>query len=277
MIIIGDYNTLKVIKEVDFGVYLDGEEQGEILLPKRYVPENLKVDDELEVFIYFDSEDRIIATTEKPLVLAREFACLDVVSVTGVGAFLNWGLPKDLLLPFREQTSKLREGDKAIVYVYLDIESQRLVASAKTDKYLDKIPAEYTINEEVNVLIGYETELGYKAIINNKHSGIIYKNEIFQPVETGQRLKAYIKKLREDGKIDLSLQQSGLDQTEMVATQILDYLKTNNGTMNITDKSSPEIISNAFGISKKNFKKAVGNLYKKKLIILENDSIRLTE
>lgn len=274
---IGEHNTLQIVKELDFGLYLDGGEHGEILLPKRYIPEDIPKNNELEVFIYLDSEDRLIATTEKPWVKVNEFAYLEVVSVSEIGAFLRWGLPKDLLLPFREQKRKVKEGEKLIVHVYLDVISQKLVASAKVDKFLDNVPVDYRIGEEVEILIHSSTELGYKTIINNLHWGMLYKNEIFQKIKLGQRMQAYIKKIREDEKIDLSLQKSGFEQVDETAKKILDYLNANNGSMSITDKSSPEEINHIFGISKKNFKKAIGNLYKKHLIVIDDSGVRIVE
>lgn len=273
---IGEYNTLQIVKELDFGIYLDGGEHGEILLPKRYIPENIPENNELEVFIYLDSEDRLIATTEKPWVKVNEFAYLEVVSLTEIGAFLGWGLPKDLLLPFREQKRTVKEGDKIIAHVYLDSISKKLVASAKVDKFLDNVPIVYSEGEEVEILIHSTTELGYKAIINNLHWGMLYNNEIFQNLKIGQQMKAFIKKIRDDEKIDLSLQKSGFEQIDDTANLIMDYLKSNNGSMSITDKTSPEKIKQVFGISKKNFKKAIGNLYKKHLIVIKNtEEIRL--
>lgn len=274
---IGEFNTLEIVKEVEFGLYLDGGEHGEILLPKRYIPENIPENNELEVFIYLDSEDRLIATTEKPWVKVNEFAFLEVVSVSEFGAFLGWGLPKDLLLPFREQKRNVKEGDKLIVHVYLDSISQKLVASAKVDKFLNNVPIEYKQGDKVDLLIYSETELGFKAIVDELHWGMIYKNEIFQEISIGQRIKGYIKKVREDEKIDLSLQKSGGEQIDDTAKQILTYLKSNNGSMTISDKSSPQEITQVFGISKKNLKKALGNLYRKHLIVIDDAGVRIVE
>lgn len=272
---IGKYNTLKVVKEVDFGVYLDGNEHGEILLPNRYVPENINEGDSLEVFIYLDSEDRIIATTEEPLATVDEFAYLEVKAVTSLGAFLDWGLPKDLLVPFREQKTKMEEGKKYIVYIYFDIESKRIAASAKLDKFVDNLPVEYEEEQKVELLIVNKTDLGFNAIIEDAHYGVLYANEIFTNLTTGQRIFGYIKKIREDEKIDLSLYKPGYQQIDDTSEIILDYLKNNNGKLLLTDKSTPEEISNTFGISKKNFKKAIGNLYKRKLINISDDGISL--
>lgn len=273
MVEIGRTSTCKVVKIVDFGVYLDGEDFGEILMPKRYVPENCKVDDMIEAFIYLDSEDRLIATTEKPLVQVGEFAYLNVVATTKVGAFLDWGLPKDLFVPFREQKQKMEEGKSYMVYVYYDYDSDRIAASAKLDKYLDNLPPEYIEGESVNLKIAQKTDLGYKAIINELHWGIIYKNEIFTDIKLGMEVKGYIKKIREDEKIDLSLQRAGHEKIYDLSDIILMKLRDNNGVLNISDKSPAEEIYAEFGVSKKNFKKAVGNLYKKRLIKISEKRI----
>jgi predicted RNA-binding protein (virulence factor B family) len=276
MILIGKYNQLKINKEVDFGLYLDGIEEGEILLPKRYIKNDFKVGDTVEVFIYNDSEDRLIATTEKPLAIVGEFAYLQVLSVTNVGAFLNWGLSKDLLVPFSEQKTKMTEQGKYLIYIYLDAESKRIVASAKLDKYLDNIPVNYSIGEEVKIIIADETDIGYKAIINNLHWGLIYKNEIFQKLATGQKLTAFISKIRVDDKIDLALYNPEIERIDDVASNILNELKLHDGFLPYTDKSSVEEIYRIFKVSKKNFKKSIGNLYRRRLILIESNGIRIS-
>lgn len=272
---IGKLNKLRVIKEVDFGLYLDGGEEGEILIPKRYVPENTKPDDILEVFIYLDSEDRIIATTEKPLLMVGEFAYLKAVTVNQMGAFLDWGLPKDLFVPFREQKQRMEEGKQYIVTAYLDQGSKRLVGTAKIDKFLDNLPPDYEAGEEVDLLISAETDLGFNAIINNRHLGVLYKNEIYQPLKKGMRVKGYIKKVREDEKIDLVLQKPGYEKVDDLSVKIMDALKKNNGFLPITDRSDPELIYKLFGVSKKTYKKAIGALFKFRLIDIEGQGIRL--
>ncbi|MBI5538493.1 MAG: GntR family transcriptional regulator [Bacteroidia bacterium] len=272
---IGKLNSLRVVKEVDFGLYLDGGEHGEILLPKRYVPENAKPEDILEVFIYLDSEDRVIATTETPHIMVGEFACLKAVAITSMGAFLDWGLMKDLFVPFREQKQKMEEGKWYVVTVYLDYDSKRLVASAKIEKFLDNLPPEYDAGEEVDLLISGETDLGFNAIINNKHLGVLYKNEVFQPLKKGDRIKGYIKKIREDEKIDLILQKPGYQKVDNISMRIVDVLKEHKGFIAITDKSDPDTIYNLFGVSKKTFKKAIGSLYKFRVISIEDKGIRL--
>ncbi len=276
MVQIGKYNTLKVVKEVDFGLYLDGgEEHGEILLPIRYVPEDTNVDDELEVFIYLDSEDRIIATTEKPFATVGEFAFLNVSSVTQVGAFLNWGLMKDLLVPFREQKMKMQEGRSYPVYIYLDDESQRIVATAKLEPVLDNIIPDYTVGQEVELFVVERTELGYKVVINNLHTGLIYHNEMFRDVKIGDRCPGYIKKVREDDKIDVNLHKQGFEKMDDLSTKVFELLKERGGYLAVSDKSAAELIYKVFGMSKKNFKKAIGGLYKQRLISIDTEGIRI--
>ena len=277
MIEIGKFNTLTVIKLVDFGVYLDGEERGEILMPKEYVPDNCSPDDEVRVFIYFDSEDRIVATTENPYVQVGEFAFLKVVAVSGVGAFLDWGLRKDLMVPFREQRETMLEGHSYLVYAYVDKASDRIVASTKIDKYLDQVFPEYEPGQEVDVLIARKSDLGYSVIVNNAHWGLIYQNEIFQPVKIGQKLKGYIKEIREDEKIDVSLQPAGYAKIDGLSKMILDKIRDNGGVLDISDKSAPEERYNLFGCSKKNYKKAIGALFKRGMIDIDVDEIRLKE
>ncbi|NJK95496.1 MAG: GntR family transcriptional regulator [Bacteroidales bacterium] len=277
MVEVGNYNTLKIVKALDFGLYLDGEEWGEILLPKRYVPENCSPGDSIEVFIYFDSDDRIIATTEKPLARVNEFAYLQVVSVNSIGAFLDWGLMKDLLVPFREQQQTMQEGKYYLVFLYLDSDSKRIAASAKLDKFLDNIPPDYEPGQEVDLIMANQTELGYNAIINHTHWGIIYTNEVFQPLSKGMKLKGYIKKIREDDKIDISLSKPGYQRIDKVSTALLDKLKKNNGFLDLTDKSDPELIYLKLNISKKAFKMAVGALYKARLIRLDEKGIYLLD
>lgn len=278
MIQLGKYSTLKVVKELDFGMYLDGgEEFGEILLPTKYIPNGTKVGDEIEVFLYLDSEDRIIATTLKPYAQAGEFAYLQVVSVNRVGAFLDWGLPKDLLVPFREQRSEMKQGYKYIVYIYADVESRRLVASAKLNKFLDNTPVEYEYNEEVDLLVTQKTDLGWKVIVNSRHSGMIYDNEIFVPIQKGDRIKGYVKHIRRDEKLDITLQKTGYDVEAMdtLAKEIFEKLKASGGIIPLSDKSSAEEIAEIFGCSKKSYKKAIGSLYKAKLINITPKTIEL--
>lgn len=270
---IGKLNRLKVLKEVDFGVYLDGGNHGEILLPRRSVPNHCRIDDIIEVFIYLDSEDRIIATTDKPYACVGEFAFLKAVSVTSVGAFLDWGLPKDLLAPFGEQQETMTEGKFYTVFVYLD-KTERIVASSKLEKFLDDHPGDLSKGEEVDLLVCRRTDLGFNAIINNSCWGVLYKNEIFQKLEEGQKVRGYIDKIRKDQKIDLSLNKIGQENIDALSQKIIELLKKQGGFLKITDKSSPKIISEMFGASKKSYKKAIGSLYKKRIINLEEDGIR---
>ena len=275
MAAIGQINELQVVKTVDFGIYLDGGIHGEILMPKRYVPENCQPGDELSVFIYLDSEDRLVATNETPKAMVGDFALLQVISVTNIGAFLDWGLPKDLLVPFREQQQRMESGNSYLVYVYLDDESQRIVATSRLDKCLNNIPVDYEVGEEVDLIIANQTDLGYKAIIDNSHWGIIYRNEVFQNLKTGQKMKGYIKTIREDEKIDLSLQKEGYEKIDDISQGILNKLAANNNFLPLNDKSDPELIKKTFQISKKNFKKAIGALYKQRIISIEEDGIKL--
>lgn len=275
MVNIGKYNTLKVLKEVDFGVYLDGESEGEILMPIRYVPKNCQPGDMVDVFLYLDSEDRPIATTEKPYAQVGEFAMLRVKSVNKIGTFLDWGIMKDLLVPFREQKVTMIEGRSYLVYIHVDEESKRIVASAKLNKFLDKTVPEYVVGQEVDLVIESETDLGYKAIVNNLHWGILYENEVFEQLAKGIKMKGYIKKVRTDNKIDLSLQPLGYVKVDPITQMILDELKKAGGFIAVSDKSEAEEVYRVFGISKKTFKQAVGSLYKKRLITIGTDGIRL--
>lgn len=273
---LGEYNLLEVVKEVDFGVYLDGSEDGEILLPTRYVPQGCKPGDVLNVFIYLDMDERLIATTLQPYVKVGEFACLEVAWVNQYGAFLDWGLMKDLFVPFREQKMKMLKGNSYVVHVHLDEDSYRIVASAKVEKYLSKDMPEYNAGDEVEVLVWQKTDLGFKVIVDNKFGGMIFKNEIFTDVRTGMKMTAYIKLVRPDGKIDLELQKGGVKKVEDFADTLLEYIRSNGGSTPLNDKTEADVIYNTFGVSKKTFKKAVGDLYKKRLIVLEGEQgIRL--
>jgi len=275
MVEIGKYNTLKVVKSVDFGLYLNGEEHGEILLPTRYVPENVNVDDELEVFLYLDSEDRLIATTEKPLATVGEFALLEAVAVNRFGAFLNWGLPKDLMMPYSEQRHDIEVGEKYFVYIYLDKETNRIVASSKTDKFLDQSPVNYEPGDEVEIFPVFKNSIGYRVLVNEHVWGMIYHDEVFSPVKRGIKRKAYVKKVREDQKLDLTLQKPGYTAVEDFSDVLLRYINEHGGSIEITDKSDPETIKKIFNVSKKIFKKAVGKLYKDKKIQIGKDNITL--
>ena len=266
---LGQINTLKVVKTVDFGMYLDGGDEGEILLPTRYVPEGCKPGDTLDVFIYLDQDERPIATTQTPKAMVGDFAYLEVAWVNQYGAFLDWGLMKDLFCPFREQKMRMIKGNSYIVHVHLDDESYRIVASAKVDRYLSDEMPQYKHGDEVDLLIWQKTDLGFKVIIDNKFGGLVYQDQIFKYVLSGDRMKGYINNVRPDGKIDLTLQPTGRKQTKEFSDALLDYLNENNGYCNLGDKSDAEEIYERFQVSKKAFKKAVGDLYKRHLITLE--------
>ena len=272
---LGKYNQLEVVKTVDFGVYLDGGDDGEILLPSRYVPEGCKPGDVLNVFIYLDNEERLVATTLDPYVQVDEFACLEVAWVNEYGAFLDWGLMKDLFVPFREQKMKMQKGHRYVVHAHVDEDSYRIMASAKVERYLSKELPEYQPGEEVEVMAWQKTDLGYKVIVDNKFGGLVYQKEIFKPLEPGMRMQAFVRQVREDGKIDLTLQKDGLQKVGDFAEILLQYIKDNGGHTSLNDKSAAEDIYDTFGVSKKTFKKAVGDLYKKRLVILVEGGIQL--
>ena len=274
---LGKFNQLEVVKEVDFGLYLDGGEEGEILLPTRYVPEGCQVGDMLNVFLYLDIDERLIATTLTPLVQVGQFACLEVAWVNQFGAFLNWGLMKDLFVPFSEQKMKMQVGRKYVIHAHLDDESYRIVASAKVERYLSKDIPDYAPGTEVDILIWQKTDLGFKAIIDNKHSGLLYENEIFCTLETGMQMRAFVKQVREDGKVDLILQKPGFEKIDDFSKTLLDYIKEHGGRIHLNDNSPAEDIYDTFGVSKKTFKKGVGDLYKKRLISLQENGITLAE
>lgn len=272
---LGEYNHLTVTKQVDFGMYLDGGDEGEILLPSRYVPEGCKPGDELDVFIYLDNEERPVATTLVPKAKVGDFAFLEVAWVNQYGAFLDWGLMKDLFCPFREQKMKMEKGKGYIVHVHTDDESYRIVASAKVERYLDDTFPKYKKGEEVDLLVWQKTELGFKVIINNRHGGLVYRSQVFKDIHTGDRMKGYIDNVREDGKIDVTLQPTGKRQTKEFGETLLQYLKDNGGTCDLGDKSAAEDIYSRFGVSKKTFKKAVGDLYKQRIITISDNGIKL--
>lgn len=276
MIELGKYNTLRVLKSVDFGVYMDGGEGLEILMPTRYVPQGTKVGDELRCFVYQDAEARLLATTERPYATVGEFASLRIAQVNAVGAFADWGVSKELLIPHREQPQAMEVGRRYIIYIYVDEKSGRIVGSGRVDRYLDNEPPHYEANEEVDALVWRTTPLGYKAIINHRHTGLIYRNEIYRDVRLGEHLRAWVKGIREDDKIDLALQPQGyVSVIPGVEQTLLRALHLNGGRLALTDKTDPEVIASMLHCSKKNFKKAVGALYKQGRITLEEDGIRL--
>lgn len=275
MVKVGQMNRLAVVRPSDFGLLLDGGELGEILLPKRYVPKAWKTEDKLDVFVMLDSEDRLTASTATPKAMVGEFALLRVKEITKIGAFLDWGMPKDLLVPFREQRIPMKEGHSYLVYIYLDRISGRLVASAKLDRFLRNSRTLYKLGEKVELIIWQETDLGYKAIINGDRWGMVFRNDVFQPLERGQRIEGYIKQVRPDGHIDLCLHQPGYGKVTELTDVILNHLKAQGGFMSITDKNPPEEIYATFGVSKKTYKKAIGALYKKRLIEFSGNGTRL--
>lgn len=265
---IGKYNELRINRSVDFGFYLIDDAGDEVLLPKRYITEQMHIGDVINVFVYNDSENRPVATTETPTAIVGDFALMRVKAVNAVGAFLDWGLSaKDLLVPFREQRVRMQAGRSYIVHVYLDHESNRIAASAKIDKFLDNLPPRYYHRQKVDVLVVQRTELGYKVIVNNQHWGMLYQNETYTSVNIGERHTAFIKQVRDDGKIDLTLSKIEKLRVDDLSERILDAMN-GNGCLRLNDKSSPEDIMKAFSCSKKDFKKALGQLYKLKKIQL---------
>lgn len=276
MIKIGKTNNLKVVKKVDFGLYLDGGESGEILLPKRYVDESMEVGDELDVFIYCDSEDRLVATTEKPLIEVGEFGLLKAVEVNRVGAFMEWGLQKDLLVPFREQSQEIRVGGSYVVYAFLDNATKRIVGSTKLNKYVGNRIPRYSEGDTVDILAVHKTDLGYKVIVDNLFWGMIYNNDLFDPLSPGDRILAYVKTVREDGKIDVTLRERGGERVFQLANRIMGYLRDAGGEMALSDSSSPDEIKAVFQCSKKDFKKALGYLYKKGKILIADGGVTLS-
>lgn len=274
MINIGAYNELEVVKQLDFGIYLkDGDI--EILMPTKWVPQGTKIGDRLNVFIFRDSDDRLIATTVVPYAMAETFAFLEVKQVNDIGAFLDWGMDKDLLVPFREQTFRMEAGKSYVVFVYVDEKTDRLTASAKLKDFFVSEPDTIQEGDIVDLLIYSETPLGYNAVINDLYSGLLYKNEVFETIRIGDKLKGYVKRIREDNKIDLSLQKSGFELVDDVKWRILNLLKQNEGFLPLNDNSSPEEIKSKLQISKKAFKKAVGALYRERLVKLTDKGVEL--
>ena len=274
-ILLGQKNLLEAAWKVDFGMYLEGDEEGKILLPTRYVPEDLEVGDEIEVFVYLDNEERRVATTLEPKAMVGDFAYLEVAWVNEFGAFLDWGLMKDLFCPFREQKKRMETGRSYIVHVHLDEESYRIMASAKVEKWLENDTSLLSVGDKVSALIWQKTDLGFKAIIENKYGALLYDSQVFKDIHTGDRVDAYITKIRPDGKIDIALQPSGRQHTEDFAEQLLHYLQYRGGRCRLGDKSSAEEIKEQFGVSKKTYKRAIGDLYKRRLITITEDGIEL--
>lgn len=274
MIQIGDYNTLQILRDTKVGLYL-GDENEAILLPKKYVPKDFFIGDNITVFVYLDHEERPVATTLKPYIKLNEFAHLKLNYINKFGAFLDWGLEKDLFVPFKEQARPMEEGKRYLVYMFMDEKTNRLVASSKTNQFLSNENLDLQRNEEVDILISHITDAGINVIINQKHKGLAYKNEVYVDVKPGMKTKGYIKTIRPDGKIDVLLRKIGLDAIEPSSQVILDELKANRGFLRLSDNSHPEDIKTVLKMSKKNFKKALGNLYKQKLIEIKEDGIYL--
>lgn len=274
----GKYNSMKVARNVDFGAYLESDDGQEVLLPARYIQSPLQPGDEIEVFVYRDSEDRPVATTERPFAEVGEFAFLQVSDVNPIGAFLDWGIPKDILVPYREQTVKLSRGMVVLVYVYLDDVTKRIVASAKIDKFLGNCYPSYGLGDKVTALIYKRTELGYKAIVDNLFHGMIYENELYAPLEIGQPISAYVKQVRDDGKIDLVLSGSNDGRIGALMAKITKRLTEEpDGFLPLSDSSSPETIREVFQCSKKDFKKAIGHLYRDRKIVISNSGLKLNK
>ena len=272
---IGTLNTLRVVNATDRGVYLDAGELGEIFLPQPDVPDTCRTGEPLTVFLYTDSEDRPVATVQSPLAMAGDFARLKVVAETPVGAFLDWGLPKDLLVPFREQNTPMKKGRAYIVRVYLDERSQRVVASAKLDRFLSDTATDLHVGQEVELFVCTQTTLGRKVIVNRAHWGLLHSADIFQPLHSGQRLTGFVKTVRADGKIDVCLHKPGYAKVPDISVAILDALERHDGQIPVTDRSTPESIRQWFGVSKKTYKKALGALYKRRIVTLTDTQVSL--
>ena len=276
MIAIGKHASLEVIKETDFGVYLDGGPFGEILLPNYAVPKGTKKGEELSVFIYCDSEDRIIATTLEPKAIVGDFAFLSVKAVGEYGAFLDWGLSKDLFVPFREQLVRMQKGASYLVYVYLDEQTDRIVASSRLNRFVKMTSEGINADEEVDLIVAQQTDLGYKVIVNETYWGMLFRNEVFRKIQIGDRIKGFVKQVREDKKLDIVLQKQGYtNEVENTTTSLLQAITQNDGFLPLTDKSPPQDIYAQLQMSKKAFKRAVGALYKQKKIAIEKKGIRL--
>ncbi len=275
MIKIGDYNTLEILRESDQGLYIADEEGNEVLLPNRYVPKEFKIWDKIEVFVYLDNEERPVAVTDKPFIKVNEFAMLRCNQVTEHGAFLDWGLLKELFCPFKEQAFKMKAGSWYLVYCYLDEKTGRLVASSKTNSFLDNKNLTVSPFAELDLIVSHPSEIGMNVIVNEKHSGLIFKEDIYNDLSIGDRLKGYVKKIRPDNKLDIGLGKIGYRNIEPNAETIMRELEDNSGFLALTDKSDPDEIKETLQMSKKSFKKAVGSLYKQHLIEIKDDGIYL--
>ena len=277
MVNIGQINTLVVLKKVDFGVYLDGNELGEILLPERYVPAGCKLRDEINVFIYLDSEDLLIATTQTPKAMVGECAYLKVIEVNAVGAFLDWGLPKDLLVPYGEQQKPMEVGQSYVVKLYIDEASDRIAASSRLNKFVVDTSPYFKPQQLVELLICERTELGYKAVVNQAVIGLLFNSDVVKPVSYGDRLQGYVKQVREDNKLDLCLQLVTREALDALSQEILVFIEAEGGVTTLTDKSAPEDIAKQFGVSKSSYKKALGKLYQKRIVLIEKKTVSLVK
>jgi hypothetical protein len=272
---VGTINKLPIVKQVEFGLYLDGGDLGEILMPSRYAPKEFEVGDEVEVFIYLDSEDRLVATSQTPYCEVGQCAHLQVTSSSPFGAFMDWGLPKDLLVPFKEQLIPMHVGNSYVVFLYIDV-TGRIAASSKLSDFMKEEDGYHFLkNQEVSLLIARQNDFGYKAVVNNEYMGLVHNIDILQPIKVGDKMSGYIKNVREDGKIDLTLLAQGSKSINSLSEDILELIRNKGGKINITDKSPPELIYKTFKASKSNYKRALGKLYKKKLIVIEKDEIKL--
>lgn len=277
MIELGKTNTLIILRDTPVGMYLGDENVGEVLLPKKFIEPDFRIGDEIDVFIYKDSEDRLIATRYQPFAEAGQFAFLQVSAVNQVGAFLDWGLEKDLFVPFKEQKHKMQEGQGYVVYIYIDEASQRIVASGKINKFISNDVLTVEQGQEVDLLVYNQTDLGFTCIINGVHKGLIYHNDLFTEIEVGDQVKGYIKLIRDNNLIDLSLQNLGFKHVLSSTDKILEFLRANEGFMNLTDKTSPDIIERKFNMSKATFKKSIGILYRQRKVTLHDDGVRLID
>ena len=273
MIELGNYNTLKILRETDVGLFLGDDDVDDLLLPSKYVPDEFNIGDDISVFCYLDHEERPIATTLKPLIKRNTFGWLKVAEVNEFGAFMDWGLEKHLLVPFREQQIKMIEGESYVVFCYLDEKSFRLVASSRLNKFAKNEEISLNPNDEVDLLVSRQSELGWDVIINNKYQGLVFNSEVFQPMQVGGTLKGYVKKIREDNKVDVVLKPIGYLGLEPAAKKIFEQLELAGGYISLHDKSAPEEIQEMFQMSKKTFKKAIGTLYRNRKIEIKNDGI----
>jgi len=277
MIRLGEYNTLEILRETDPGLYLGDTQENVVLLPHRYKPENFNIGDMLEVFVYLDYDERPVATTLTPHVLLNDFGYLHCSDVNEFGAFMDWGVQKQLFVPFKEQARPMKVGNWYIVYMYMDMQTNRLVGSSKTNKYLNNDTVTLKKFDQVSIMVTHITDLGANVIINGTHKGLIFINDIFEDIRTGDTMKAFVKSVRDDNKIDVVLQSPGYRSIEPNANFILEELKAAGGFMSLHDKSDPQDIKNELGMSKKSFKKAIGTLYKDKQIQIKQDGISLID